>query len=191
MNKFDVPPRDFVELTEDQRAGNVDAIESQDFIPRGSRKENWGTLANEKVTISSLPDWSAPDSFTPLEKSFSFYMNHENSSKRKLYSFMKDEKYIDVRLKLDDGTEFPCNRCILASKSPYFDCLLSGGMRESKADVVPVVGVSPSRTPTSYTTAAVPPSSPDSFTTKRNSRHCNSKPPLPWTLPPKARWARP
>jgi hypothetical protein len=98
-------------------------MESLDFSPHGSRRDDWGTLADEKVSISSV---------------LSTY-----SSEEKLHSFMKEEKYVDIRLRLDDGTEFSCHRCILASKSSYFDCLLSGGMRESKADVVPVIGISP------------------------------------------------
>ena len=54
----------------------------------------------------------------------------------KIHEFMKEGKYVDVKLEFDDGRQIPCHRCVLASCSSYFDCLFSNGMRESHEDVI-------------------------------------------------------
>jgi hypothetical protein len=57
---------------------------------------------------------------------------------------MKEDSYTDVTLKLDNGKQFFCHRCVLAGSSAYFDCMLSRGMRQSKVQIVYLVGVSSS-----------------------------------------------
>ena len=54
----------------------------------------------------------------------------QNSTHR-LYEFLRNDEYVDITLKTEDGGRISCHKCILASKSDYFHSLFSGGMKES------------------------------------------------------------
>ena len=61
--------------------------------------------------------------------------NYDNIPGKGLLLLLEKKKYTDVTF-LVEGHRISAHRCIVASQSDYFDCLLFGSMKEAQSDEV-------------------------------------------------------
>lgn len=61
--------------------------------------------------------------------------NYDNIPGKGLLLLLEKKKYTDVTF-LVEGYRISAHRCIVASQSDYFDCLLFGSMKEAQSDEV-------------------------------------------------------
>merc|ERR1712136_394674 len=84
---------------------------------------NWGPSAEQLGTLAVKP-------------------SSDNSTWTRLNAFRATNQFTDVVLVMDDGTEFPCHRSVLAATSQYFFAMFTSQMREAKEMTIPISKVS-------------------------------------------------
>lgn len=71
-----------------------------------------------------------------------FAMTVSNPLKSSLFQLFATGMYSDLIIRLDGKTEIKAHKCILASRSSKFECMLSSGFVEGVSNVVEIQGVS-------------------------------------------------
>ena len=61
--------------------------------------------------------------------------NYDTIPGKGLLQFLEKKKYTDVTFVVE-GHQVPAHRCVVASQSEYFDCLLFGSMKEARSDEI-------------------------------------------------------
>lgn len=61
--------------------------------------------------------------------------NYDTIPGKGLLQFLEKKKYTDVTFVVE-GVQVPAHRCVVASQSDYFDCLLFGSMKEAHSDEI-------------------------------------------------------
>lgn len=61
--------------------------------------------------------------------------NSDTIPGRGLLQLLEKKKYTDVTF-IVEGHQVPAHRCVVASQSDYFDCLLFGSMKEARSDEI-------------------------------------------------------
>ena len=97
------------------------------------------TLVTQMLTLSSLP---FPETAKNEARSLQFNaIEYSSELLQSLSHLYADECLCDVGLVIQPDRLIRAHRCVLSAASPYFHAMLTGGLRETSADVIDMQSV--------------------------------------------------
>ena len=103
--------------------------------PLWGKGGTWWAFQPLQIYYQLTPCWLSAIIHISIAQVTLNVFNYDTIPGKGLLQLLEKKKYTDV-IFVVEGHQVPAHRCVVASQSDYFDCLLFGSMKEARSDEI-------------------------------------------------------